>query len=372
MRWILTLLLMFVTCLSSSGVVLTSNSIVEYVANGTATNFTVPYYFVSKTNLFVYTWTNNASAWLLRGLDTHYSVTGENNMAGGTVTFHTAPANGDTVKVERIVPIVQTVDYINSDAFPAETHERVVDLLTMICQQLDQGSAAAAIAAKNAAEEALALIQGLSSTQLTYMASGPSVYVNITGNYTNFFGLVAPTNHRYLLRNGAVGTNIEWGPVPTDGINITLNGENQAILKDMAAYSVKGRSAGTSGQPADISGTPGQILQVGGSGLGFYDSPFPTMTGTGNKIFTGQETVSILNGFYTSVGKTITFSSSFSSSSSYMILATFTDISGFAAGPEIFALYVEKTVASGATLFVRRTHNTGLETFKVDWIAIGN
>jgi len=42
----------------------------------------------------------------------------------------------DLVTIRRIVPFTQEIDYVPYDAFPAETHERGLDRLTMETQQL--------------------------------------------------------------------------------------------------------------------------------------------------------------------------------------------------------------------------------------------
>ncbi|WP_054650171.1 hypothetical protein [Salidesulfovibrio brasiliensis] len=48
------------------------------------------------------------------------------------------PAEGEALVIRRNPAIVQEVDYMENGPFPAETHERALDRLTMICQSLSE------------------------------------------------------------------------------------------------------------------------------------------------------------------------------------------------------------------------------------------
>jgi hypothetical protein len=107
----------------------TTTSRVEYAGNGSTTAFSVPFYFLASGDLKVY------KAGVLQTLTTHYTVSGAGNPAGGTVTFLSAPATGQTVVVFRDPALTQNTDYVPNDPFPAESHERALDRLTMIAQR---------------------------------------------------------------------------------------------------------------------------------------------------------------------------------------------------------------------------------------------
>lgn len=104
---------------------------VEYTGNGSTTAFTVPFYFLANGDLKVY------QAGVLKTITTHYTVSGAGNPSGGTVTFGTAPTSGQAVVIFRNPAITQSTDYTPNDPFPAESHERALDRLTMIAQRLD-------------------------------------------------------------------------------------------------------------------------------------------------------------------------------------------------------------------------------------------
>lgn len=99
-----------------------------YTADGSQTAFPFPYLFYDATHLAVY----------VSGVvqSTGYTVTGAGEDEGGTVTFATAPANNAQVLILRVVPLKQETVYGVAGAFPAKSHERALDLLTMIVQQL--------------------------------------------------------------------------------------------------------------------------------------------------------------------------------------------------------------------------------------------
>jgi Collagen triple helix repeat (20 copies) len=56
---------------------------------------------------------------------------------GGTVTFETAPASGAVVAIYRALLATQLLDYLANDSFPAESHERALDRLTLLIQDIE-------------------------------------------------------------------------------------------------------------------------------------------------------------------------------------------------------------------------------------------
>lgn len=110
---------------------LTSTTIrIAYTGNGSTTAFATGFYFLEASHLLVYVSDS------LKTLGSDYTVTGAGNPSGGTVTFLAAPALGASVLIVRQTPLTQEVDYVTGDAFPAETHERALDKLTMQAQEL--------------------------------------------------------------------------------------------------------------------------------------------------------------------------------------------------------------------------------------------
>ena len=102
---------------------------INYTGDGVQTVFVM-------TNILVYE-TAHVRVYLDDVLTpTGWTYVGEGDPNGGTVTFDTAPAAGVKVTLLREVPQNQLADYVAYDKFPAETHERQLDLAAMGRQQL--------------------------------------------------------------------------------------------------------------------------------------------------------------------------------------------------------------------------------------------
>ena len=104
-----------------------------YAGSGTTGPFTVGFRFLDNTHLQVIR-TSSAGVDSTLVITTDYSVSGAGG-SSGTVTLVSALAVGETLTVIRDVPFTQLADYVDNDAFPAESHENALDLLTMQTQQ---------------------------------------------------------------------------------------------------------------------------------------------------------------------------------------------------------------------------------------------
>jgi hypothetical protein len=109
---------------------------VKYSGNGSTTVFSFPYYFLEEADLVVIERVDSTGVETVKTLTTHYTVSGEGDEAGGSVTMLTAPASGRTLIIYRDPAIVQEVDLEENNSFPAATNERALDLLTMVAQRL--------------------------------------------------------------------------------------------------------------------------------------------------------------------------------------------------------------------------------------------
>jgi len=100
------------------------NNVNRYTADGVQTAFTGTFKIYDQTHVKVLVDD------IVQTLGTDYTVSGVGNDSGFTVTFTTAPASGKTVTLLLNPPHTQLTDYTSLDPFPAETHERALDLLT--------------------------------------------------------------------------------------------------------------------------------------------------------------------------------------------------------------------------------------------------
>lgn len=112
----------------------TTGSRISYNGNGVTTAFSFPYFFFANADLVV-SLVSAEGVETAQVLSTHYTVTGAGDEAGGTVNMIVAPASGVRLVVYRDTAVTQETDYISGDAFPAETHERALDKLTVIAQE---------------------------------------------------------------------------------------------------------------------------------------------------------------------------------------------------------------------------------------------
>ena len=100
------------------------------VSDGILVSFVYDYLILDETHLKLYLDGDEDNP--LSG----FTVTGVGNNSGGTAEFTIAPAAG-TLSLVRKVPLTQVFDYITGGKFPADTHERLADLLVMMVQELE-------------------------------------------------------------------------------------------------------------------------------------------------------------------------------------------------------------------------------------------
>lgn len=109
----------------------------QQAGNGVTTVFTVPFRILDQTHIRVLL--TVAGVTTTQVLTTNYTVSGVGG-ASTTVTFLVAPPSGSLITFLRNVPFTQETDYVPNDPFPAESHERALDKLTMQVQQLNEAA----------------------------------------------------------------------------------------------------------------------------------------------------------------------------------------------------------------------------------------
>lgn len=108
----------------------TETSKLILVGDGVKTVFPYNYLIYDDAHLAVY----------LDGVrqSTGYTVDGVGNALGGNVTFNTAPAAGVVVTLNLEVPFTQELSYTQGGKFPSASHEKGLDLNTMLCRRLNE------------------------------------------------------------------------------------------------------------------------------------------------------------------------------------------------------------------------------------------
>lgn len=112
----------------------TTGRYAQYVGNAITTVFGFPYRFFDSADLEVVQTILGVDTIL--SLGTHYTVTGADDPAGGSITILAAPVVGTTITIYGATPETQETNYVASDNFPAESHEEALDRLTVLVQQI--------------------------------------------------------------------------------------------------------------------------------------------------------------------------------------------------------------------------------------------
>ena len=109
-------------------------SFIEYNGDGATQTFTVPFYFILNSDISVTIADASGNLdELTYGVD--FSASGGGNPDGGTATLNTAYASGYTILIYRNPPETQETAYYENGKFPAKSHEKALDKLTMLIQK---------------------------------------------------------------------------------------------------------------------------------------------------------------------------------------------------------------------------------------------
>jgi hypothetical protein len=111
-------------------------STASYTGNGVTQTFPIPFYFLVATDVKVSRKLVSTGVTTVLTLNSDYSLAGAGNESGGTLTTVAVPASGDQLYIERNVDAVQQTEYPENNRFPSASHEKALDRLTMLAQQI--------------------------------------------------------------------------------------------------------------------------------------------------------------------------------------------------------------------------------------------
>ena len=106
---------------------------ISHDGNGSTLLFSVPFAFFDEDELQVIERVAATGAETVKSLNNDYTVQGGDG-GSGAVTAATAPSADVSWTILRRTKRTQTIDYTDNDPFPAATHERGLDRVTMIAQ----------------------------------------------------------------------------------------------------------------------------------------------------------------------------------------------------------------------------------------------
>lgn len=109
-----------------------SNQTVQetYLGDGSQVNFAIPFDYFVNSQVFVRTRNTVTDATVILTQGVEFTVVAPN------VVFGSAPSTTEEVTVYRSTPITQEVDYIETGAFLAEDHEKGMDRMVMMIQEI--------------------------------------------------------------------------------------------------------------------------------------------------------------------------------------------------------------------------------------------
>lgn len=110
-------------------------SFIVYNGDGTTKTFTIPFYFLLGSDISI-TLTDTAGSETVLVYGVNFSIVGDGSPSGGAATLNTAPPSGYTVNIYRNPPVTQQTAYQENGKFPAKSHEKALDKLTMLIQSV--------------------------------------------------------------------------------------------------------------------------------------------------------------------------------------------------------------------------------------------
>jgi hypothetical protein len=114
-----------------------STNRVSYAGNGSTTVFPYTYKIFDEDDLTVILRAANGTE-TVQTITSQYTVSGVGDAGGGNVTMLTAPAAGTTLVILREQDLVQGLDIVPNDPFPADSLEGALDKLTFMVQQHEE------------------------------------------------------------------------------------------------------------------------------------------------------------------------------------------------------------------------------------------
>jgi len=151
--------------------VTTTTNKTSYACDASQTIFPFSFPIFAQTELVVVIRDSDGEDTTLT-ITTDYTVaqSGDSWDSGGNVTTVATWGAGNTIVIKRVVAETQETDYVENDAFAAETHENVVDKLTMIAQQIVEKLSRTVLLGEGTPKADLTLPEPVAEKYLAWMA----------------------------------------------------------------------------------------------------------------------------------------------------------------------------------------------------------
>jgi len=220
----------------------TQTSRADYTGNGATTAFTVPFYFLDNSHVQIIRTQISTGVATTLALTTDYTLSGAGVNAGGTATMLVAPTADQRLTILRSVPFTQLTQYVPNDPFPAASHERALDQLTMEVQQLYENISRALTLSANSSGVSAALPSAQATTLIGWNNAGTALQnydaalLGVSIAYSawrsdNFSGNGSQTAF-VLSADAATASNCDvavGGVSQTPGINYSYNAVTKTL-----------------------------------------------------------------------------------------------------------------------------------------------
>ena len=128
--------LLLLAAIPAFATVSTETTRVAYTCNGVLTSYAYPFKVLADADLLVIKKATATSAETTLVLNTDYTVTGAGTSGGNVVlTAGSKCGSGYTLTILRNMSATQTTDYVDGEAFSAESLETAIDKATIVLQQ---------------------------------------------------------------------------------------------------------------------------------------------------------------------------------------------------------------------------------------------
>ncbi len=287
----------------------TTTSTVSYTGDGSTVNFPVTFPFQgtgATSELQVIERVIATGVETTKSYSTHFTVTGGSGSTG-VVIAGSAPADTVQWHIRRNTTQTQLTDYVENDAFPAETHENALDRLTMLAQDQQRDLDIRFKYPDTYTGGASNLVPEPSANKVLQWNSSANALAN--GSEVAFPASLTASN---FIQVNAGATNYDM-KTAAQVFTALLATEGNGII----AHAGSGAA-----EPRTITGTSNQITLTNGDGV----SGNPTISIPDAITFTGK---TITGGTYSNIVATSTMAGD---PSSAMHIATKQYVDGVAAG----------------------------------------
>jgi hypothetical protein len=238
-----------------------STSRVQFNGNGSTTVFAYSFKIFDQDDLTVIV-RSATGVETVKTITTHYTVSGVGNAGGGNVTMLTAPASGETLTILREQDLVQELDLVENDPFPAQSLEDALDKLTFIVQQHDEELGRSIKASRTntiSSTEFTVLAADRANKVFAFNSAGELSIAQELGTYRNNWATSAAFAERDIVKDTSnnniyicVTAHTSTGSQP---ISSNADVAKWALIVDAAAAATSASNAASSASAAATSAT---------------------------------------------------------------------------------------------------------------------